>query len=453
MAPFFRLDLLPIGFVTAVFSLLPIDQRLLCELVCSTWLAAVRDWGCWVRVDLSADTGSLRRPANDALLTAVAARANGRLQWLDVSACNHISMDVLCTVLSTSPMLRDLFAFKGTGGITILRRPTEYRDDHFVKSVLAAAPQLEAFHTDVYWVYENKYDTEMIELGVNKMLLREGEFAALCIRHLHVEAPVAVERLLHCVGEHDTLRGLGVAFVPLHDPGLMRGIVDVTIKLRLDFLRFTHCKVSPEHVGMLGEVLGSGSLTELTVQNMNGGVLFDKASAGAFADVLRSNDSLLCIKLADVELWNCPETAAIVLDALVGHASIKRVCFAGNVIDLPTRPDVGILLGNLVAANSPVLKHVDVGRCEFDDVTMGPIVDALQMNEHLQSLTGFNIRNAHSIRHGCRMYTDHFMTQQFEEARLLPAVLANQSLRLLRFHRCPIQAEQVVAARARLDSA
>jgi hypothetical protein len=75
----------------------------------------------------------------------------------------------------------------------------------------------------------------------------------------------------------------------------------------------------------------------------------------------------------------------------------------------------GAALGALVAANAPALRVLNVSGCHLDDTSMGPLVDALARNTHLQELVLYNTIPPR-------------MSDAFARERLLPAVRANASL-------------------------
>jgi hypothetical protein len=96
-----------------------------------------------------------------------------------------------------------------------------------------------------------------------------------------------------------------------------------------------------------------------------------------------------------------------------------------------------LALAELVAANAPSLVDLDVSNCRLGDVGLGLLFDALPHNTHLHTL---------------RCWPNDF-TEAFVRDRLLPAVRANSSLRLLNTGMASMlwpearEAETLVAAR------
>jgi hypothetical protein len=131
------LPALPHALVLLIFALVPVDQRLRCAEMCRGWRAVLRERSLWLRLDLSAASGGLARPATDALLRAAAARADGQLHSLDVSACQLITDEAVLAVLAANAgALRQLRALCGGFGFLLLAD---------AESMLRAAPQLRVF--------------------------------------------------------------------------------------------------------------------------------------------------------------------------------------------------------------------------------------------------------------------------------------------------------------------
>jgi hypothetical protein len=85
---------LPLALALALFSLLPVDQRLRCAEVCRGWRAVLSDASLWLRLDLSAASGVAR--ASDALLRAAAKRAAGACKrWFSPTAACRFTLYVL----------------------------------------------------------------------------------------------------------------------------------------------------------------------------------------------------------------------------------------------------------------------------------------------------------------------------------------------------------------------
>jgi hypothetical protein len=161
---------LPPALALAIFALLPVDARLRCREVCRGWRAVLRDRSLWLRLDLSKASGGLARCATDALLRAAAARAGGRLHFLDVSDCEGITPACMLEVLTANAgALRELRAWTANGvGLPGLAD---------VAALLRAAPQLRVFDADVA--------CERVE-DAQRLLRNEGAWAPLRLRKLAI---------------------------------------------------------------------------------------------------------------------------------------------------------------------------------------------------------------------------------------------------------------------------
>jgi uncharacterized low-complexity protein len=131
---------LPHAVVLAIFALVPVDQRLLCRLVCRGWRAVLGDVSLWLRLDLTHESGGVTFEVTDALLRAAAARVGGRLQALDVSEAPAVTQKALLTVLRENALgLRELRACHGAA---------DRMEVVAVEALLRAAPQLRSFEVD-----------------------------------------------------------------------------------------------------------------------------------------------------------------------------------------------------------------------------------------------------------------------------------------------------------------
>jgi hypothetical protein len=172
---------LPHALALYIFSLLPVDQRLLCREVCRGWRAVLtEETSLWRRLDLSAGGVSPGRVATGALLHAAAARAAGHLETLDVSDCRHVSHGaLLAAVTANSGTLREL---RGSGS-GFGDWPIEAAE-----ALLRAAPGLRGCHAAV--------DASDVQVA-RAMLRADPPFAALRLESLSVK--------------HETVGGVDVA--------------------------------------------------------------------------------------------------------------------------------------------------------------------------------------------------------------------------------------------------
>ena len=165
----------------------------------------------------------------------------------------------------------------------------------------------------------------------------------------------------------------------------------------------------------LARLLAGGVLKELYVSRprmpVGGAPLLDAAGAALVAGALRANRTLDTLGLLNAGL--CRDTSATVtlLDALVGHPSLR-------VLHINYEHEVGLAalaagLGAIIAANVPALHTLRVMQMPMFDAGLAPLLDALPGNSHLRELD--------------ISYTGA-LSAEFTRDRLLPAVRANMGL-------------------------
>jgi hypothetical protein len=161
----------------------------------------------------------------------------------------------------------------------------------------------------------------------------------------------------------------------------------------------------------------------------------DAPAAAVLAAALRANSTLTSLTLRQVHLYDDAATAAELLGALTGHASVQTLSLKGNRVADADRAAVGAALAALIAANAPALTRLDVSRCGLGDDGMRALCEALPRNTHLRELD-------------CLQFN---MSKAFAHDVLLPAVRANTSLRRLAtggFFVHSAEAERIVSRRA-----
>ncbi len=144
----------------------------------------------------------------------------------------------------------------------------------------------------------------------------------------------------------------------------------------------------------------------------------DGPGALLLGNALRANTTLTSVTFKFIQFFNEPASAAALLGALTGHASLRILDVSYNRLLNPAAPAVTAAraaLATLVAANAPTLHELHLRACELGDVGMGPLVEALPLNTHLRRLD-------------CRF---SFLSEAFKRDRLLPVVRANAWLQAL----------------------
>ncbi len=222
------------------------------------------------------------------------------------------------------------------------------------------------------------------------------------------------------VAAHAPLAALDLHGARFDVPAVLDAFVDAALSLPLlHTVRLVQCRISPASAPALPRLLGSGTLTELNIQN-DGRALLDAPAALLLGDALRANTTLTSLTLYQTQLWGDHAAATVLLRALTGHACVQQLGVIGewrNSVD--DRLCAGVLLGALVAADPPALTALDVSYSYLSDTGLRPLFEALPRNSHLRELN-------------CSGYND--ISAAFATNVLLPAVRANTSLRTLITH-------------------
>ena len=209
----------------------------------------------------------------------------------------------------------------------------------------------------------------------------------------------------------------------------MDTVVDVALSVGLRKLKLSMCHLSPEAVPALARLLsGNTTLTELEIDNQDDAdglpyedlIMLDPPAAALLADAIRRNNTLQRLHVGESHLWAVAEPAVTLLDAFVGHPSIRVLDLGFNDPYEDGTPEeeaapIGAALGRLVAADVPALEELRLDFCGLGDAGMRPLFAALPRNTHLRQLVV-----AECLVRGAEVATE-----------LLTAVRANTSLRNL----------------------
>jgi hypothetical protein len=298
---------LPAPLVHDIFARLPTDLRARCACVCRAWRAAVAERALWARLDVSRTTGGVTCRVDDAMLRAVAARAGGGLQALDVSDRRVGEQPLRGESLSEELLLEIAAANAGTLRELALGDSVP---STFVEALARAAPQLRVFDAGVIGDCRD----------VCRVLRGEPPFSALRVGNAVVqyeeEAPEArqdMHALLAAVASHATFTKLHLRWFPLQLPAELDAVVDVALPCRLQHLVCDGCYLDAESAPTLARLLSSTTLTTLEVSNESENhyaPLLDAPSAALLSAALRANSTLTSLTLEGVCLWHCPDAAA-----------------------------------------------------------------------------------------------------------------------------------------------
>ena len=408
---------------------LPCDVRLRCREVCRAWCDALADARAWTTLDVSRTSGVVAR-VTPALLLAVAARARGQLERLYLNPLFEVEtrdkeLHTACLTL--------LAQNSDTLKVLRLERPLRDSSDYnMFQALCRAAPRRCMLDADL------TMRANLLVRGhkaCTPLLRNEPPFQAVRVRHLTLHATgmlaADVPALASDLAAHTLLNELVIYGGPLNDFASLDAVVDAALALRLSMLQIHSGRIGPETAVALARLLRSDTLLTLHLSNCQVPLL-DEHVAGMLADALRSNRTLKTLALMQVNMWHDTDAAAVLFDALVGHASLQSISLSCNRTDFDTAAAAGALLGALVAAVSP-LTWLDVSLNRLGDAGMGPLVDALPRTTRLRQLLCFD-------KNGNEM-----MSAAFAQDRLMPALAANTSLRMLKSGHA--EADAFVAAR------
>ncbi len=411
---------LPHSLFVCVLAALPADARLRCAEVCKFWAAAVSDRSLWLRVDLSPE-GGVTRPVTDALLRAVAARAEGHMQALRLPLAHSFAEPALLEVLTANKATVQELSV----AVSAVTTPRCYVFMLVppVKRVLCALPRLRVFHADL---------SASVRDGA-RALLNEPPFQTLRVHAAQIqlgthhndaasdseeeELPNAADMLALAAGiqAHASLNIVFLKRLPLDTPAALDAFIDAVMVRRFSQLVMNDCCLSPASASALARLLSGGALKCLTIDG-DGTPLLDAPAAAILAGSLRANTTLRALVLENVGLWYNARAGADVIMALTAHPSLQELILNNNwPLSLEDAATVGAALGALVAVNAPALQRLCLAWCSLEDAGFAPLLHALPANTHLREL------------YCC----DNDLSDDFARDNFLPAVQANCSLRKL----------------------
>lgn len=265
----------------AVLAKLPADTRMRCAEVSRAWRDAASSPSLWRDIDLTEGSGItipqffvvdswMRcRGANDAVLRAAAARAQGELQALRIACSGRTSLEALSSILATNA--RTLRKLCIRGYLHRLRQ-TYQKETAVITALLHAAPALEELELDVA-MRMNALEPSGSGL-LAPLLRRDPAFAAVRLRSVNL-----------CWDEHGDVRSL-VALLA-SQPALTHVHVDAWASL------------TSAEVDAVFDAAANLRLTELKLNC----TFPDDARAGAVCRLLRRCATLTTLRL-DLD-WLC----------------------------------------------------------------------------------------------------------------------------------------------------
>jgi hypothetical protein len=273
---------------------LPPYARLRCAAVCRGWRASLLDANVWTRLEVG-KFDPPQRWIDDASLVSIAARAQGRLEVMDVSECYTISDATLrAVVAANAATLRELRACKGLLFSQALAPAT-------AEALLQSASALRELRADV------ECDSVADALRV---LRNEPPFELLHIEALDVtfDAPSrtvdAVRALAAAVATHASLRALRIFDAPLDDPAAVHALADALLAHGgVQRLALEQCSLGPTCAPALARIAGSGSVLH-TLRFKQFDTMFDEHAAELLGSALRANHALHTLTFTHVDIWS-----------------------------------------------------------------------------------------------------------------------------------------------------
>lgn len=419
---------LPRHLQLRIFLLCPADQRVRMTFVCADWRAALSDPLFWADdADLSPLSGS--RDVTDGLLRVLSAKAQGGLRSLDVSRLaeqetGFTTMPVLSdaailqTVTANALSLQSIrLRCVGDWETVLLRR---------LRPLLLAAQHLQRLEADVH-----------CEPADSTAALRnEAPFGALKILRLWVlnwnRDETAALTLADALPAHAGLEELVLDRAPLQTPAVFDAIVQAVLVSSLTRLLLKDCALPPASLAGLTRLLRHGRLAALDVRctGPEHGVLFlEEGGVPGLCGALRSSTTLTDLGLNSASLWRSPAVGVALVDALVGHPTVRRLSLSGNRVAFGARVAAGAALGRLVAANAPSLAFLNVAGCGLGDDGLRSLVHAVSANTVLRELDcrGNHGAGDHDVGGGASTASSTFASEVLRSLRANTALAVFQT--------------------------
>jgi hypothetical protein len=410
-----------------IFGALPVDLRLRCREVCTSWRDTLSDVSIWQRLDLSVASGGLARPANELLLRAAVARAGGQLQALNLFSSEVRHSDALAAVTANAATLRELCSPSWREDVELGRND----ELQLLLELLRAAPHLQVCNAHVECtlresraVLRNESPFEVVRVHELEVLCNQthgGDADDAVTEEGSESARPAEEALMTLaadVRQHASLTELHINFAWLAEASAFAQLVDAALAMRLSAVEFSYCRMRPDCRTALVRLLGGAALTSLHITEPDTGpdawLFVEDPALTLLCNALEENGTLTSLTLSNAFLWDEIDGGVQLIGALTAHRSLRTLSLWGNSVH--DAPDTaGDAFFELLAANSPALEELKVQVNGLGDIGLGRLFDALPHNTHLRRLD-------------C---SSNGASEEFMRIDLLPAVLANSSLREL----------------------
>ena len=412
---------LPPSLELEIIKRLPADARARAACVCPRWRDALKDPSLWLRLDLSVTSG-VTCSVNYEALKAAAARAGGALQALDLTGRTCLLHPVREVVAANAASLRELRTLCSsllTVPADELVEPPSFGDESYMtilRQMMTALPALQVVEADAWGGCA----------AARRVLRNEPPFGPLRLRKLsiYLDANTDIPALTPDLVAHPSLTKLELVSDLSRDarlPGAaLSSLLDTASTLRLSGLFCFGCCPTQADAPALASLISRSTFTSLEFAAQGDDAprmdaMLDGPAAALLANAVRASRTLQELTLHNVRLWDDVEAALVLLDALTGHVSLRKLDCSFNSVDPTAAAIIDAALGALVEANAPAFEELHVTGCGLRVTNLGPMVDALLRNTHLHTLA----------------MEGNGMSDDFAAQRLLPAVRANSSLRRL----------------------
>jgi hypothetical protein len=268
-------------------------------------------------------------------------------------------------------------------------------DRRGIVALLGAAPLLSELTCD--------FDTEMSGTGAARIasaleILRNiSPFAALrvrcaCLRNSNFGAraleptdEVDLPSLLAACAAHASLRELVPHDIRFDATPALDALVDTAICGRWEGLRLTNAHVSAASLPSLIRLLRAGWLTRLSISGA-AAEMFDGPAVPDFCAAVRTS-RLVELELCGVSRWSTQAESTAFLEALAGHATLRKLSLSSNAVDdhPVARDEMGALMATLLSTES-ALRELDVSACALADEGILQLAVGLAASTQLQSL-------------------------------------------------------------------
>jgi hypothetical protein len=249
------------------------------------------------------------------------------------------------------------------------------------------------------------------------------EWGTLCAPLPEATAGTAARALAAEIETHASLVRLELRHCMLDTPATLGAIVAAVHARRLARLELHKCNVSVVAMPVLMALFGSASaLRDFSFSH--GELPLDEDSAAALGDSVHASSALSGFTLCGARGMAPGALRRLVQRGFIAHSSLRKLELlnsrSGEAADFAGCVDAGVAaqLGAMLAADAPALLELSIdcrSRDNASEAAMAPLFTALAYNTHLRVL----------------LFQNRLLREAFAAGALLPALRANNALRVL----------------------